>query len=112
MENQVVLITGAQGGLGTFVTQTFLGAGAQVVATARHIEPVDHPNFTGIPADLLERSQVDALIAATMAKFQKIDALIHVAGGFAGGTPIHETDDETWEKMLHVNLKAAMNVLR
>ena len=51
-------------------------------------------------------------MAAAMASFQKIDALIHVAGGFAGGAPIHETDDDTWEKMLLLNLKAAVNILR
>jgi NAD(P)-dependent dehydrogenase (short-subunit alcohol dehydrogenase family) len=39
-------------------------------------------------------------------------ALVHVMGGFAGGTPIPETDDETWDLMMNLNLRAAFNVLR
>ena len=52
------------------------------------------------------------LAAETMAKYQKIDALIHTAGGFAGGAPIHETDDATWESMWAANLWAGLNILR
>ena len=37
LDNQVVLITGAQGGLGTYVTEAFLASGAQVVGTGRQI---------------------------------------------------------------------------
>jgi len=44
MDNQIVLITGAQGGLGTFVTQAFLETGAQVIGTARKIDDSSFPH--------------------------------------------------------------------
>jgi len=51
---QTILITGAKGGLGTHVTQTFLNAGATVVGSSRAIQNTDFPNprFTAMPADL------------------------------------------------------------
>ena len=114
MENQVILITGAHGGLGTFVTAAFLNAGAQVVGTARNIDDsaFQHPRFEAIPADLTRPHNVERLVSDTILKFHKIDALIHVAGGFAGGQPIHETTEETWDAMLELNLRAAVNLLR
>lgn len=114
MENQVVLITGANGGLGTFVTAAFLEAGAQVVGTSRQIDGKAFPNprFEAIPADLTRPHNAAHLVADALNKFGKIDALVHTTGGFAGGAPIHETDDATWESMIELNLKAALHILR
>ncbi|HEX3745689.1 MAG TPA: SDR family NAD(P)-dependent oxidoreductase [Bryobacteraceae bacterium] len=114
MENQVVLITGANGGLGTFVTAAFLQAGARVVGTSRQISPSAflHPNFEAIPADLTRPHNAVRLVADALDKFGRIDALVHTTGGFAGGAPIHETDDATWDSMLELNLRAALNILR
>jgi len=113
-ENQIVLITGAQGGLGTYVTQAFLEAGAQVVGSSRKIDDsaFPHPRFAGIPADLTKPEDAAALAAAAVERFHRIDALIHVAGGFTGGRPIHETDDATWDGMMSLNLRAAFYILR
>jgi NAD(P)-dependent dehydrogenase (short-subunit alcohol dehydrogenase family) len=33
-------------------------------------------------------------------------------GGFAGGKPITETDEATWERMMSLNLKSSINILR
>jgi NAD(P)-dependent dehydrogenase (short-subunit alcohol dehydrogenase family) len=114
MENQVVLITGAQGGLGAFVTAAFLEAGAQVVGTARQIDGKAflHPKFEPIPADLSRPHDAAHLVADALSKFGRIDALVHTAGGFAGGAPIHETDDATWDHMIELNVRASLNILR
>ena len=112
--NQVVLITGAKGGLGTSVTKAFLAAGATVVGSSKSIQDSDfaNPRFAAIPADLTVAESARQLVASTMQRFQKIDALVHVMGGFAGGKPIPETDDETWDRMMNMNLRAAFNILR
>lgn len=114
MENQVVLITGANGGLGTFVAAAFLDAGATVAGTSRRIDgkAFVHPRFEAIPADLTGSHDTAHLVADALDKFGKIDALVHTTGGFAGGAPIHETDDATWDSMLDLNLRAAVNILR
>ena len=53
-----------------------------------------------------------SLAGQTIERFGKIDALVHVAGGFAGGSPVHETDDATWDAMMNLNLRAAFYILR
>ena len=54
LKNKVVLITGASGGLGTFVTNRFLDAGARVAGAARSIATSDFPRegFSAIAAEL------------------------------------------------------------
>ena len=114
MANPVAIITGASGGLGSSVTPAFLNAGWQVVGTSRRIgnSAFAHDRFEAIAADLMSSSDAAHLVDETLHKFQRIDALIHTAGGFAGGGLIHETDDAAWDAMLNLNLRAAVNILR
>jgi NAD(P)-dependent dehydrogenase (short-subunit alcohol dehydrogenase family) len=113
-DNRVVLIAGAKGGLGSSVTQAFLAAGAMVAGSSKTIRDSDfaHPRFAAIPADLTVAESARQLVDAAMHRFGKIDALVHVMGGFAGGQPIPETSDETWDMMMDLNLRAAFNILR
>jgi NAD(P)-dependent dehydrogenase (short-subunit alcohol dehydrogenase family) len=114
MPQQVVLISGAKGGLGAYVTQAFLESRAQVIGTSRQIAAADFPlpNFTPLPADLTKAEDANRLVGAIIARFQRINVLVHVAGGFAGGSPIHETDDTTWDGMMNLNVRAAFHILR
>jgi len=114
MEGKVVLITGAKGGLGTFVTERFLDAGASVVGTSRSIKQSDFSSsrFTAMPADFSSGAAVRDLANQVVSRFGKIDALIHVMGGFAGGQSVADTDDKTWEQMRDLNLTSAFYVSR
>jgi NAD(P)-dependent dehydrogenase (short-subunit alcohol dehydrogenase family) len=112
--SQIVLITGAKGGLGSHVTRAFLEAGVSVVGTSRTIDDSAFPGgrFTGIPADLGKSDDAARLAAAVVERFGGIDVLVHIAGGFAYGGPIHETADEVWNQMMDLNARAAFHVLR
>jgi len=113
LAHPTVLITGASGGLGRPVTTAFLSAGATVIAVALDFpEAANQPACTQIVADLTSAEQVDEVLAAALRPTGKIDALVHITGGFAGGTPVHETDEATWDHMMTLNLKAAFLVTR
>lgn len=114
MEGKVVLITGAKGGLGTVVTQRFLDAGAVVVGTSRSIKDSDfpHPRFAAFPAELSDRASVAALVEAVLARFQHIDALVHLMGGFKGGASIADTGDDVFDSMMSLNLRSYFNIVR
>lgn len=114
LESQIVLVTGASGGLGADIAKAFLKAGAWVVGSSRKIADSDFPDprFMGIPADLTNADEARKLADAMIERFQKMDALVHVTGGFAGGRPVHETDDATWDGMMNLNLRAAFYTLR
>ena len=114
LEGKITLITGAKGGLGSFVTEAFLAAGAKVVGVSRSIQARDfaHPNFHAMPAELSTGEAARTLCDSVVARFGRIDALVHVMGGFAGGKPVAETDDATLEKMLDLNYRAAFFIAR
>jgi NAD(P)-dependent dehydrogenase (short-subunit alcohol dehydrogenase family) len=103
MPDQVVLITGATGGLGQSVVRAFSDAGATVAASSRK-----SPDY---PADLLDPDQAVALAAQVLDRHGRIDALVHLAGGFTGA-PLHETANEMWDQMMNLNLRAAFHVFR
>ncbi len=114
LANKVVLITGAKGGLGNYVTNEFLAAGAKVVGTSRAIADSDfpNPNFFAIPGELVNSEGARAVVAAAIAKWGRIDTLVHLVGGFTGGTSVAETSDSDLEKMLDMNLRAAFQILK
>lgn len=114
MKDKVVFITGAKGGLGTTVTQRFLATGATVVGTSRSISQADFPeaNFVALPVDFTKAAAVREAVESVVSRFGRLDVLVHVLGGFAGGQTIAETDDTTWEQMRDLNLTSAFYVLR
>jgi NAD(P)-dependent dehydrogenase (short-subunit alcohol dehydrogenase family) len=113
MIDKVVLVTGANGGLGTSVTKAFLDAEATVVGTARRIQHNEFSgNFTAIEADLSTHSGAASLIDGIEKKFGRLDVLVHTVGGFAGGTPVAETDDATFQLMFDLNLNATFYLMR
>lgn len=113
-DKKVTLIAGAKGGLGTWVTQAFLAAGAAVVGSSRSIQAsdFDHPGFTPMPAELSSAEAARSLADAVVTRFGRIDVLVHVVGGFAGGRPVADTDDATLEQMLDRNLRPVFHVVR
>ena len=114
LAGKVALITGANGGLGRFVTQAFLAAGAKVVGVSRSIQASDfpHPGFAALPAELSGGEAARKTAGDIMTRFGRIDVLVHVMGGFAGGTSVAETDDATLDKMLDLNYRSAFFMAR
>jgi NAD(P)-dependent dehydrogenase (short-subunit alcohol dehydrogenase family) len=108
------LITGAKGGLGTFVTNAFLAAGARVAGISRSIQPADfaHPDFNAFPAGLATGDAARKVVEDVADRLGRIDALVHVMGGFVGGQSVAETDDAAFEKMLDLNYRAAFYMAR
>jgi NAD(P)-dependent dehydrogenase (short-subunit alcohol dehydrogenase family) len=114
LDGNVVIVTGAGGGLGTSVTNAFLDAGATVIGVSRSIQPADfpHPNFTALPASLSTGDAASNTAATVIARFGRIDTLVHVMGGFAGGQSVADTPTATLDAMLDINLRAAFHMMR
>jgi len=114
MKHKVVLVTGANGGLGSYVTQAFLDAGATVIGTSRKIQQTDfnHPAYTAMPGEIATREGATVLVGQVVARFQRLDVVAHTVGGFAGGSSVVDTDDATLQRMLDLNLNALFHVLR
>jgi NAD(P)-dependent dehydrogenase (short-subunit alcohol dehydrogenase family) len=114
MKDRVVFITGAKGGLGSFITRRFLETGAAVVGASRSISQRDFPkpNFTALAVDFTKAPEVSDAVQSVITQFGRLDVLVHVLGGFAGGQTVAETDDNAWERMRDLNLTSGFYVLR
>jgi NAD(P)-dependent dehydrogenase (short-subunit alcohol dehydrogenase family) len=114
MPSKIALVTGANGGLGTHVTNALLDAGFLVAGLAPKIGPhdFDHPHFTALPATLNSLDEAKKAVETVIAHFGKIDLLAHTVGGFAGGQSVADTDDATFQRMFDMNLKSAFHILR
>jgi NAD(P)-dependent dehydrogenase (short-subunit alcohol dehydrogenase family) len=114
MKGKVVLVTGADGGLGTHVTQAFLNAGATVIGTSRKIRQSDFQSstFTAMPAEISTGKGAKVLLEQLLVRFVKLDVLAHTVGGFAGGSSIADTNDKTFQQMFDINLNSTFHILR
>jgi NAD(P)-dependent dehydrogenase (short-subunit alcohol dehydrogenase family) len=112
--NRVVFVAGASGGLGGAVCEGFLATGATVVAAA-HVWDAAVPRrdrLLTLEADVGTLLGAERAIQAALEYAGRLDGVVHLVGGFAGGKTIADTDDDTWDRMLNLNLRTAFNVFR
>jgi NAD(P)-dependent dehydrogenase (short-subunit alcohol dehydrogenase family) len=119
-ENLVAVVTGGTGALGGAVTMDLLASGARTVVTYRsegewaalESRARSHrENLWGRKVDLTDAAAVSGFIAEVVERWQRIDFLLCIAGGFAAGKT-HETEVETWDHMFNLNLKSVFLAVR
>lgn len=114
LREKVVLITGAKGGLGSFVTRSMLDAGARVFGVSRSIADSDfpHENFSAIAAELSDFNRARHAVETVIGTAGRLDGLVHLVGAFAGGQSLAETDNSTLDRMLELNFRSAFHMIR
>jgi NAD(P)-dependent dehydrogenase (short-subunit alcohol dehydrogenase family) len=66
-----------------------------------------------VEADLLDPGAVERAVAhAAGVKDAPLRAVVNLVGAYAGGTPVHETPPEDFERLLTVNLRPTFLVTR
>src|SRR5258706_13930851 len=87
MRDKVVFITGAKGGLGSFITRRFLETGATVVCASRSISQQNFPgpNFTALAVDFTKAAAVNDAVQSVIARFGRLKEIVHLLGGFVSG---------------------------
>jgi NAD(P)-dependent dehydrogenase (short-subunit alcohol dehydrogenase family) len=107
---RVVLVTGACGALGSAIATAFADAGATVCG-ADVVDPEDEEALVDptvldyYHGDFTDEGDVARVVDAVVDEHGQLDHLCNVAGTWRGGDPIHETEAETFEFLLSVNLK-------
>ena len=123
LTGRVALITGASRGIGAAVAVELGRRGAQCVLVARTqggLEEIDDAiraagglPATLLPLDLQKRAQdVDMLGPSIVARFGRLDILVHAAGVLSKLTPVAHIQPRDMEESLAVNLSAAWRLIR
>jgi NAD(P)-dependent dehydrogenase (short-subunit alcohol dehydrogenase family) len=119
LKDKVALITGAAGNLGAAVTGYFDQAGAKLILLDRSQDAFDRAFGQETPStwlisltDITQQASIDEMIGHAIAKFGQIDILVNIAGGYAGGKNILETDEATWEQQMNLNAKSVFLMSR
>lgn len=113
MENKVVVITGASGGIGAALAMELGRHGHSLVLGARRKEELERVARTAgssalaVVTDVCERSQVNRLRDAAFRQFGRIDVWVNNAGRGIG-RPVADLTDEDLDEMFKVNLKSAL----
>ncbi|MEF8775285.1 MAG: SDR family oxidoreductase [Haloarculaceae archaeon] len=109
--DDVVLVTGVGGALGSAVAETFLDAGATVCG-ADLVTPEDEDFSLADPdridfygGDFTDEATVESTVADLVGTHGGLDVLCNIAGTWQGGDPIDETPVETFDLLFDVNLK-------
>lgn len=113
---QTVIVTGAAGGIGRATASRVAREGGRVIAVdlradglqelaAAHTDAVIVP----VAGDLTDPAGIAAIVAAAG---ENIDALANVAGVNDDFSPLHETSDATWDRVLGINLTGLFKLTR
>ena len=121
LADRVVLVTGATGALGRAAVRGFatdgcrLGLGGTSPERLREVaEEAGLPDDRWVAAvgDLRTSDGAAGAAAAVVARFGRIDVLVHVVGGFVPGGPIPELDPDAFRAMLDQHLWTTLFVTR
>lgn len=113
LKDKVAIITGAASGIGLATAKVFAAEGARVVIadidadrteTARAAVAQVGGDTLGLRVDVTDRASVDAMVAATLARFGRIDCLVNNAGITKDARLVKMTEQQ-FDNVISVNLK-------
>ena len=111
--DQVVVVTGASGGVGAATAEELARRGASVVLAARRAAPLEEvrarcgDRALGVVADVTRREDVQRVFERALATFGGLDVWINNVGR-GQSRPVLELTDEDVDTMLADNLKSAL----
>jgi NAD(P)-dependent dehydrogenase (short-subunit alcohol dehydrogenase family) len=111
LEERVAIVTGAAAGIGAAIARAFCGEGARVVVADRDSEAAEATAkeigraAIAMRLDVTNEDQVHAVVADTLARFDRIDILVNNAG-IMRKAYVKDMAEELWDAVVDVNLKA------
>jgi NAD(P)-dependent dehydrogenase (short-subunit alcohol dehydrogenase family) len=114
-DGKVAIVTGASGGMGQAIALAFGAAGADVVAAdlteeggRKTVEQITGAGGRAVfvPTDVSEAAAVEALVARATGDFGRLDCAVNAAAIEGERGPLHEVDDEVFDRIIAVNLRS------
>ncbi len=112
LDGKVAVITGAGSGMGRSSSQVFVREGARVLAadiSGREEETAASLGDAVVPfrVDVTQEEQVEAMFAAALEAFGRVDAVLNVAG-IGGAEPVHKITMAEYDRIMDVDLRGVL----
>ena len=109
-KNKKILITGATGGIGTYLVKKFLSLDGNVIATGTNEKKLENlknefPNINTIQFDLSNHSEIESFVDNAFLKLNGIDVLVNNAGITNDNLSLR-MKNEDWQKVIDINLSS------
>jgi NAD(P)-dependent dehydrogenase (short-subunit alcohol dehydrogenase family) len=121
LDRRVIAIAGIAGGLGPVVAERLSAAGATVAGADVSQERIDavgaglglpSERWDGRAVDLLDEAATREWCAALLERFGRVDALLHLVGGWRGGQPLHEEPPADWDLLHDLLIRTVQHTTR
>ena len=113
LSGKVALVTGGSRGLGEFIAEALVKAGAKVYVSSRKADVCDataanlskYGVCVSLPFDLGHMDGVEGLAAAVKARETRLDILVNNAGA-TWGAPLDDFPESGWDRVMDLNVKS------
>ncbi len=120
LAGKVALVTGASSGIGAACAEALAQNGCRLILVARRAERLHalseqllaqgSPEVLPVVADVANRQQVTAQLAALPPSLAAVDVVIHAAGLGRGRDKLFEGNPTEWDEVLDTNVKGVLHV--
>lgn len=118
IKDKVAVVTGAGSGMGLAIARLLVEQGAKVIAADWHGEAVTAAasaiggSIVPVSVDVSNEVQCSGMVDRAVTEFGRIDILVNNAGVMDLFASVADVDDETWRRVLAVNLDGPMFAMR
>lgn len=110
-QDQVVLVTGANGGIGAAVLSAFVGSGATVLGSDRGESRTDL-GAGYYDLDVTDEAATAQVVADVVSTYGRIDVLVHAAGVLGETADPLQTSTSEFERILNINTTGTFTIVR
>jgi dehydrogenase/reductase SDR family protein 4 len=121
LKDKVALVTGGGRGIGKAIAKRLAGAGAQVVIASRKLENLEATarEFASLPGRVIpiachvgRQEAIEDLVKQATLRVGPVDILVNNSATNIGQGPSLAVSDEMLDKMVEINIKAALRLIR
>ena len=114
LQDRVAIVTGGSRGIGLAIADKLGEMGCEIVITARKRDELEKAaqgirknggKCEGVACDVSSLNDVQQLAEKIGNRRKKLQIVVNNAGIGGFSSPLHETDPETWDKIINTNLR-------